>query len=389
MIDPQTEALYQVALGHYDREDDRRAAELFDAVLRRDPGHAGAAYKLGNLRKAAGRLGEAAKLYDRVLKREPGHAEARNNLGAVLQAGGRPEAAELCYREALRVRPSLAQPWLNLGRLLQEQGRNFEAAALYRDALVAGHDAGVFGHLKAAAEGATEGATGQGAPRAPDAYVRETFNAFAVSFDARLDSLGYRVPRRLADLLGAALAARPAPGGEARGLDVLDLGCGTGLSGAALTGLPGGLTSLTGVDLASAMLAEAQKRGPYTRLEQAEASAWLAAAPVSAFDVVIAADVFIYIGDMGPSMTAIARVLRPGGLFAFSVEAGDRDEAGEAQASGLPGGWRLLPSGRYAQTRGYVERLALVHGFRIAAAEPETIRQGSPGMLYLFEHPST
>lgn len=381
MTDPQTEALYQVALGHYDREEDRRAAELFDAVLRRDPEHVEAAYKLANLRKAAGRLGEAAKLYDRVLKRAPQHAEARNNLGAVLQAAGRPEAAELCYREALRARPSLAQPWLNLGRLLQEQARNFEAAALYREALAAGHDAGVFGHLLVA----LEGAEARNTPRAPDAYVRETFNAFAASFDARLDSLGYRVPQRLADLLRAVIGNRSAAGGESRAPDALDLGCGTGLSGAALSGLPGGLASLTGVDLASAMLAEAAKRGLYTRLEQAEAGAWLAAAPVSSFDLVIAADVFIYIGDMGPAMTAIARVLRPGGLFAFSVETGDG--GAPAGAEDAARGWRLLPSGRYAQDGAYVARLAERHALRIEAAEPETIRQGAPGMLYVFGRP--
>lgn len=352
----EIDALYRVALGHYDRDESERAAAMFNEVLRRAPGHVEAAFKLGNLRKDAGRFEEAIRLYANVLKRKPDHAEARNNLGAVLQAQGAFDRAETCYREAIVSKPRLAQPRLNLGRLLQELGRDADAATVYRSAMDNGHDMDVFGHLLAAAEGRSHS-------RAPDAYVRETFDTFASSFDEWLvNELDYRVPTRLAALV----RERTGP----RTLDILDLGCGTGLCGVALQGH---IASLTGVDLSPEMLDESRKRGLYDRLELAEIGAWLGAAPDAAFDLVLAADVFIYSGDIGAVFANVARCLREGGLFAFSVE------------SCTGADWRLLPAGRYAQSREYLERLIAAHGFAAVRTEPLTIRKGIQGEIWLLE----
>ena len=168
---------------------------------------------------------------------------------------------------------------------------------------------------------------------APVSYLEHHFDAFAPSFDAKLvDVLHYRVPQHLAALAGRHRRTCH---------DILDLGCGTGLAAAPLSGFGG---RLTGVDVAGGMLAEAAKRGLYAELVKAEAIAFLEGAP-DGFDLVFAADVLIYVGHLEPLFAAAARALRPGGLFCFSIEAGDAPVT-------------LLPSGRFAHGPDDVRALA-------------------------------
>ena len=256
--------------------------------------------------------------------------------------------------------PGLAAPALNLGRLLQERGRNVEAARIYALAQERGLDASLFGHLLAAIEGKQAGA------QAPPSYVRETFDAFAPGFEQRLvGELGYGVPDAL-----EALVCGPAGVADAGArLDILDLGCGTGLVGDALGAKA---KSLVGVDLSPRMLGEARSKGRYTDLQEADIAAWLADAEPARFDLAVAADVFIYIGALEAVFAGVARCLRSPGWLAFSVEScgGDR--------------WQLLPSGRYAQSEIYIAKLAARHGYTVCARQAAQIRRGAAGALYLL-----
>ncbi len=84
----------------------------------------------------------------------------------------------------------------------------------------------------------------------------------------------------------------------------------------------------------------------------------------------------IYIGAIETLFREAARILRPGGWFAFSTE-----ECG-------PMDYQLLATGRYAQSEAYVRRLA-GEAFAVVRADPTTIRIESglplPGRLYLLE----
>ena len=168
---------------------------------------------------------------------------------------------------------------------------------------------------------------------APVGYLEHHFDAFAPSFDAKLvDVLHYRVPQQLAALAGRHRHVCA---------DILDLGCGTGLAAAPLSSFAG---RLTGVDIASGMLAEAAKRGLYADLVKAEAITFLEGEPAR-FDLVFAADMLVYLGDLGPLFAGAARVLRPGGLFCISIETGVDPIT-------------LLPSGRFAHGPDYVRAMA-------------------------------
>lgn len=349
----------------YDREDPAAAAAL-EAVLAVEPDHVAARYKLANLQKDAGDLGRALANYIEVLRRSPGHAEALNNLGAVRQAQGDVAAAEACYRDSIRCAPLLVAPALNLARLLQELGRNDEAGRVCMEAEARGLDAGLFGHLRSAL-GDVGGPGSSG--RAPDAYVRETFDAFAAGFERRLVAeLDYKVPQALAEMA--------CTGGASAPVDVLDLGCGTGLVADALADSPQASPfRLTGVDLSPRMLDEARRKGRYAALHEADIGGWLAAVPGAAFDLVMAADVFIYVGRLDEVFQGVEQALRPGGRFAFSIE------------TCTDGDWQLRPSGRYAQSPAYVESLARRSGLRVEGCRAAVVRLGVQGALYLLSKP--
>lgn len=335
----------------------RRALEL-------RPGHAATHYKLANACKERGKLAEAERHYLAVLALEPRHAEAHNNLGAVLQLLQRWEAAQASYRRAIAAKPELSQPYLNLGRLLQQLGQAQEARACYAQALAQGLETGVFQHLLDAVQGASTA-------QAPPAYVRTTFDSFAQQFDRHLvGTLDYHIP----EILSGAVRklSLPAP------MDILDLGCGTGLCGDCLRDLA---RRMVGVDLAPNMLDIARSRGCYQELVQTEIGQYLSAQARASFDLVVAADVLIYIGDIGLLMREVARVLRPGGGFAFSIE----------QPSQNCAGYRLEQSGRYAQSLTYVRSLALEHGLSERVCLDVAIRkhgaQALPGQLLVLEKP--
>jgi predicted TPR repeat methyltransferase len=201
--------------------------------------------------------------------------------------------------------------------------------------------------------------------RAPASYVRDLFDQFAPRFDAELTGrLEYRTPALLAALLEEA--------GVARGLRVLDLGCGTGLSGIALAPFA---ARLEGLDLSPRMLAEAGRRGLYQALHQADLLDFLPAHPAG-YGLVAAVDVLNYLGDLAPALGAMAVALAPGGVAAFSVEAGE----------GAP--FTLGEGMRYRHDPAHVAQLAAAAGLAVVTQRSAVLRQekGVPvaGVLFVL-----
>ena len=314
-------------------------------------------YNLGLLFSDLGRTSDALAAFDASLRLNPGDAKAHNNRGSALQILGRLHEAGEAFRSALDLRPDLELPYINLGKLLEQQSNTQGAVAIYDLAMARGLDRDLFGQNRAAA-------SGQSTQRSPDRWVSSTFDNFAPTFDAHLAKLHYNVPHQLAALIRP-LAKRP--------LSILDLGCGTGQVGAALAGQG---HRFVGVDLSAKMLVQAKARNIYEQLDLAEIHSWLRDAATESFDTLCAADVLIYIGALEALFLDAARVLRNGGWFAFSTE----------ECS--PMNYKLLATGRYAQSEHYVRRLA-GESFAVIHADPTTIRieSGSPllGRLYLLQ----
>lgn len=302
---------------------------------------------------AAGRLAEAAAMLGRAVARRPDDPVTLRNLGQVLSEMGDAAAALLPLEHAVALRPEAPEGWLALAHARRRLGETAAAAAAAETALAHAAD------RPALAEQAAFMLAALGrAPlpdRAPAGYVRDLFDRFAPHFEAQLSrGLDYRTPQLLAALLEEA-GVRPE-----RRLRVLDLGCGTGLSGEALAPFA---ARLEGLDLSPRMLAEAAKRpGLYDALHEADLLAWLPA-QAPRFDLILAADVLNYLGDLGPALAGMAAALAPGGVAAFSVEAGEAAP------------FMLAPGMRYRHAPEHVAALAAAAGFAVAAQRAAVLRK--------------
>lgn len=305
------------------------------------PSYAGAAVTLQSL----GRYDEAADTYRRALETDPDYAPGWSAYGTLLLRMGDSQHALDCHNRALALRPGDPQAHLHYANALRALNQHEAAAAAYRDALVCGADAASINyHLAALGE--------QAAPAAPPAhYVAALFDQYADGFDQHLQQvLHYRVP----GLLMAALLGRLRAGAH----DVIDLGCGTGLCGPLLRQAA---RTLAGVDLSPQMLDQARRRGVYDELACAELVAYLQGRGA---DLLVAADVLVYLGDLQPLMRAARKTLHHGGVFAFSVEALEGN-----------GDYVLRGSGRYAHSEDYLRKLAQAHGFSVDSLALQVLRQ--------------
>lgn len=292
------------------------AIALIRRALARQPEAPVYLASLGAALAEAGQLEEAVAALRAALRRRPQDGLSLRHLGQALAALGRAREALPPLRQAVKLEPRSAEARLALAHAAREAGAAPESRREAEAALrLAKGDADLAGQARflLAALGAAA------APdRAPAAYVRDLFDQYAPRFDEELTQrLAYRTPQALAALLAAHAGAEGGVPAEGT-LDILDLGCGTGLSGLALAPFA---RRLEGLDLAPRMLAEAARTGCYAALHEADLLDFLPTRP-AAYDLVAAADVLNYLGDLAPALAAIAGALRPGGLALFSVETG-------------------------------------------------------------------
>jgi predicted TPR repeat methyltransferase len=247
-----------------------------------------------------------------------------------------------------------------LAHALVAEGKLAEAAPHFIAASRLAPQDGYLAHLAAAANGS-------GTDRATDRYVASLFDGYAPRFEDSLLSLGYRVPGLIRQGVKRQLPAVAA--GVAKLGPVLDLGCGTGFIGVALSDMLGG--PLTGIDLSRGMLDQAAAKGLYASVQQVEISTALQAGmPPQA--LVIAADVFCYFGRLDEVLALCRRQLAPDGLLMFSVERIDPGEpAGE--------GWRLGSSGRYAHADAYLAGCLAATGLTALEWREEAVRLDAAG----------
>ena len=280
---------------------------------------------------ACGRAADAARELKARLGAGRGGLLARLTLiKALLAAQALPTAiAEL--QRALRLDPGLdrarlliAQAWLAAG----EADKTLEALAELDDpppAMIAAAQA-----IKAA-------------PRSDAGYVRHLFDQFSADYDARMiGQLGYAAPQILADLAMMVMPGR-------QQLDILDLGCGTGLAGAVFKPLA---ARLDGVDLSPAMIEKARARNIYDNLIVADLETALTV-PNPSYDLILAADTLVYLGDLAAVFQGAAAKLKPDGYFLFTTEA-----AAE--------GFELGPKRRWRHSDAYLRATAQAAGLNVA-----------------------
>jgi predicted TPR repeat methyltransferase len=334
-----------IALQYQGRLDE--AVTSYEQALTIMPIYAEALSNLGNALNAQGKIDEAIASYKQALAVKPDYAEALYNLGCALQDQNKLDEAIASYEQALAVKPEYAEAIYNIGCALQSQGKPDDAVEKYRQTIKLDPKNKSAAHLLASLSDETT-------ERAPNQYIEKLFDSYADKFDAHLvHDLKYRTPSELISLLKKAVDL---PASE---WNVLDLGCGTGLAGVEIASCA---RKLVGVDLSAKMLERARLRKVYHSLEHSDLLHMMRGEGSSSYELVIAADVFVYLGVLDDIVTEVKRLLRPGGFFIFTVEALEALHGCVIDLENKPW-YKLNRSGRYAHSAAYLEKLSAASGF--------------------------
>jgi predicted TPR repeat methyltransferase len=279
-------------------------------------------------KEALAQAREASQLF-------PTAAAAALALGVALLAAGQLPTAIAEMQRALRIDPTLNEARYQLGCAWLEAGEPEKAlqefAAASRDEAPAG-----------LAQRITEAEAMIAAPRSNAGYVRHLFDQFSADYDMRMIAqLGYSAPQVLRNLAATVLP-------DVRSLTILDLGCGTGLAGVAFADLA---ARLHGIDLSPAMIEKARTREIYNDLAVTDIEAVL---PTNTYDLVIAADTLVYLGDLKRLFRNVDAALKGEGSFLFTAERAEGDD------------YFLGPKRRWRHSEGYLRSLAARVGFEIS-----------------------
>lgn len=326
------------------------------------PGHAGSRTNLASAYRAARQFDLARPQAEAAVKLAPRDCEAWIELGLIRQAQGHEEGAAAAFERATSAAPDQIKPWFCLAESCRALGQNDRAAQAYRHCLTLDPDDCHGAGLGLALTGAADIPE-----RAPQAYVRQLFDDYAERFDqALIDRLEYRGPALLGEALTRTL-------GPATNLSVLDAGCGTGLAAPVLRPWA---AALDGLDLSPAMIAKAKAHKIYDQLHVAEIEEFLHANP-RRYDLIVAADVLVYLGDLAPVFTAARGALKENGTLAFTVEKAHESDS-----------YMLGAKHRYAHAPGYIRDQAEFAGFAIALLEDAVTRKDGgldvPGMVVVL-----
>ena len=369
------------------------AIASYNQALSLKPDYAEAYNNMGLTLKKKGKLEEAIKTYNKALAIKPDYADVFNNLGATLKDQGKLKEAVEAYNKALAIDPDYEKAYYNMGLTLREQGKLEEAIKAYTNALTINptyvkaickmgdilkeqgkHEAAIDAYNKALAikpdyaeaQHMVSSLTGQTTTSAPKKYIENLFDGYSKKFEQSLvENLEYKIPQLLTDIIL-----------KEHGIgtlgSVLDLGCGTGLSGLEIKNF---CSNLEGIDLSKKMLELANTKNVYDKLVHTDILSFLANAELC-FDYFIATDVFIYVGDLSELFWLIKSRNKRKGRLAFSTEATRKE------------GFHLETSGRYSHSKSYIESLCKKFDISISYYSEVDLRKENgaflTGGLYLL-----
>lgn len=382
------DAYYNLGLASAKLGRDDEALTAYRALIAIAPEHTGAHFQVGCLLMKRRQIKEAIAEFESILQAHPHHFETLSNLAVCYLQAGHFDQAAATYIRALDVAPDDRDTLFNLAVIHMQQGYAKEAANYYLRAVKAHpdfydahHNLGTYFLMARDRENALlhfceavrikpddeaskhlirvlmqDPQLKSSAP----AYIQSLFNSYADYYDAHMRThLNYKVPEEIF------AAVKTAGVLSATKLDIVDIGCGTGLCGELFKPYA---QSLIGVDLSEKMLEAAAQKNIYDQLVPANIVSWLTSQKEK-FDLAVAGDVLVYFGEMEDLIAAVKTALKPGGYFAFNVETTNKQH------------YALTSSGRFAHHLSYLERLAKESGFAMISATNVALRREASGQI--------
>ena len=379
-LNPRNAAIYgQIAQIYLQEAEYSQAIEYLQKRLTMQPNNVDSWHYLGVAHLAIDQLEDAAHSFEQVLQLTHRHPECYEHLAVAYLKLGDKEKALTYFLRQLEILPT-ANASYNTGVLLVEKGRHRDAVEYLKHAValdplhLPAHlnlgveylklqkpDEALHHYQQAAAIKPDDpeinhilmALTQQQTPdKAPAEYLKNLFDQYAGYYDKHLtESLRYRVPQQLHTAIYQISQI------EQPEWVILDLGCGTGLCGELFKEFA---ARLIGIDISQEMVAVAKSKGIYDELRVADIEAALD--DFHNIDLVLAADVFTYIGELNSIFVKVKQTLKSQGLFAFSVE----------KTLKIP--FELQPSIRYAHSRQYLESLIAEHDFQIMRLDEIKLR---------------
>jgi predicted TPR repeat methyltransferase len=371
------------------------AITVLNKAVELDGSNANAFFNLGSVLGQHGKHEQAASSLRKGLALAPRTAKARNNLGLALARLGKLDEAIHSLEKAAEMDPHYGEAWFNLGDAYYCRGQLQKAVDAFQhsirlipDFFEAHYNLGIAQHdlkllpeaiesLKrtielnpehTAARHMLAALSGKTPDSAPQQFVINLFDQYSDRFEKDLTKrLEYRIPARIRELLSEYINT------ATRFAKVMDLGCGTGLSGQAFHDIA---DYLAGIDISPKMLEQARGKEIYDELYLGDLCEQLQQFP-GVYDMFIATDVMVYIGNLKPLFSIVSSKAQPGAYFVFSVESLEE------------GDFILQPTGRYAHSSAYISKLASVSDFTVLAHEKTGIRKEGetwiPGDIYILQ----
>ncbi len=358
------DAYYNLGLAFNKQNLFDEAVKTYRKLLELTPEHFAARFHLACTLVKKNNIDDALTEFKQIEKAQPHHFETQSNLATCYLKKGDLNLAKTHYLKALELEPRDTQILFNLGVIYTQQGNIDNAIQQYQKAvqinpdifaahnnlgvafLAKQHVAFALHHFQEAARLQPNNQSiqytikalsqNQRLLSAPTDYVTSLFDAYADHYDEHLlTALDYQLPAHVKRVITMTHPLSHA-------WDILDIGCGTGLCGEVMKPFA---KTLTGVDLSEKMLAIAREKNSYDQLICEELNAFLAH-KTAEYDLILAGDVLVYIGELTSFFKQIQRALRPNGLFVFNTEISDTED------------YKMNQSGRFSHQRKYVETLA-------------------------------
>jgi len=325
------------------------AIRYYEKALSIKPDYAEAHYNLGFSHHRLGQLDAAVRSYKKVVAIKPDYAKAHNNkiLSVIyfFTNGQIPDAIDT-LEALIKDNPNDALLFNMIGGCYASLGQPDMAVKNYEQALAIKPDYAVPQHMLNAL-------TGNKSTEPPKEYVKNLFDDYAERFDDSLiKQLGYKLPFLMKELI---LKLDP-PRNKFK--KVIDLGCGTGLTGKELRDIS---NNLTGIDISSNMVAKTRELDVYDHLIIGDIVDILSSSKEK-YDLFIALDVFIYVGELTKIFKTVRQYCNKNALFIFSIETQEED------------GYSLLKSARYAHSADYILNIAS-DGFKVIDSQEVGLRK--------------